>query len=136
MSLLEIFKHKKDHTRYLYLHPVILMIMFDAQNWALDNNLDFKVTSTVTTAEEDRKLSRVSSSHRQGRAFDLSCKGWSVEQINNFRTYFSRKYSSYAALSKSSHQPNLVVYHNSGHGHHFHVQINSRYSKELNIASN
>ena len=125
------FKHKKDHTRYMYLHPAILMILFDAQNWALERNIPFLVTETVTTKEEDDKLSRISSSHRQGRAFDLSVRGWSTKDINEFRTYFSRKYIEYAALTKSSGQPSLVIYHDSGHGAHIHVQIHSKYAQEI-----
>lgn len=131
----KIFKHKKDHTRFLYLHPAILVILFDAQNWALENNLPFLVTETVTTKSEDDKLSRVSSSHRQGRAFDLSTRGWSTEDINKFRTHFSRKYADYAALSRSSGQPNLVIYHDSGWGSHFHLQIHSRFALDINLTA-
>ena len=109
--------------------------MFDMNMWCNENKIPFKVTSTVTTIDEDRRLGRTSITHRTARAFDLSVRGWDHLEIRDFMNYFSRKYHSYAAVNTSG-EPALIVYHNSGHGDHFHIQIHSRYKKDNHIASN
>ena len=131
---MKIFKHKKDHKRFMYLHPLILSVLFDMQYWCNERNIPFKITSTVSSEKEDEKLKRVSSSHRTGRAFDMSVQGWDKKRINEFRTVFNNKYNHIAAISGYTNQPTLIVYHNSGHGDHFHVQIHSKYSNEIKLA--
>lgn len=128
-----IFKHRKDQSRFLYMHPVTLMIFFDMYSWCLEKKIEFKVTSTVSTIEEDEKLNRKSSSHRTGRAFDLSVRNMNSQQINEFRHVFNRKYERYGAVSKFTGKPTLIVLHDSGHGRHFHVQIHSSYAREIQI---
>ena len=109
--------------------------MFDMQHWCNEKELPFKITSTVSTQKEDEKLNRKSSSHRTGRAFDMSVQGWNKYQINEFRTVFNNKYSHVAAVSSFTGKETLIVHHNSGHGEHFHIQIHSKFSLDIKIAS-
>lgn len=130
----KIFKHTKDKTRFLYMHPIALMIMFDMYNWCIENNVEFQVTSTVSTKEEDEKYNRRSTTHRTGRAFDLSIKSFSFQELNSFRHWFNKKYYKEAAISPFNSQPTLIVVHDNGNGKHAHVQIHSKYSREIKIA--
>lgn len=120
------FKHDKDKIRLLSLHPILLMIMFDMKYYCEKEKLRYQVTSTLSSVEEDKKLSRKSSTHRTGRAFDLSLREWSDLEIKDFMNYFSNKYNAFAATNKEG-VPSLIVRHDSGHGDHLHVQINYRY---------
>ena len=124
------FKHEKDSIRLFHLHPLVLMVLFDMKYYCDLNHMRFNVTSTMSTAQEDKELGRRSSSHRTGRAFDLSLRQWDETEIKDFLNYFNEKYKHIAAFSKSANKTVLVVRHNSGHGDHLHVQINLRYSKK------
>ena len=124
-------KHKKDHNRLLYIHPLLMLVLADARLWCEENGLPFKITSTVSTLKEDKSLGRISSSHRTGRAADISVHDWDVYSISRFRDFFNEKYKDIAAVSSSNNHPILGVYHNSGHGDHIHIQIHAKYS--LNI---
>lgn len=121
------FKHDKDKHRVLHLHPLVLIILFDMKYYCDLNGMRYEVTSTVSTQEEDEALSRRSSTHRTGRAVDLSVRGWSEEETKHFIEYFSDKYNHLGAYSKASGKNKVIVHHNSGHGDHIHVQINYRY---------
>ena len=116
------FKHEKDLNRVLFLHPVALIILFDMFVYCSKKNLPFVVTSTVSTIEEDQKIGRRSATHREGRAFDLSVKGWSTDEIDDFMFYFQRKYREFAAKNKKGEQV-LIPPINHGTAPHFHVQI-------------
>lgn len=122
-------KDKKDRTRIFHLHPLALVLMFSMKHYCEENKIRFQVTSTVSTLEEDRWLSRRSSTHRTGRAFDLSIRDWTSGDIHNFITHFNNKFSNIAATDKNG-KPKLIVHHNSGHGDHLHIQINYKYKKE------
>lgn len=127
------FKHKKDETRFLHMHSLLLSIMFDMDFWCELRGLPFVITSTVSTDSEDKKLKRISSSHRTGRAFDISLRGWTHKDINLFRAEFNRKYEQYGAISKYTSKPTLIVWHNNGNGDHMHTQIHSKYSLDINL---
>ena len=86
------------------------------------------VTDAVTTIEEDQALKRVSSTHREARAFDISSRGWSDLQKNAFMQEFSHKYAGLGALSAKDGQPKLVYLHDAGTGEHFHFQVARKYA--------
>lgn len=121
------FKSQTGKSRALFLHPLAFMLLGEMIQWCVDNNLSCVITDTVSTISEDTYLKRVSSTHRDGRAFDISSKGWSDDNIKTFMDYFSTKYSKIAAVN-SDNEPVLIVYHNAGTGYHLHVQINKRFT--------
>ena len=126
-------KTKKVYDRTLYLHPIALMILFDMQVYTIENNLEFVVTETATSLQEDKQVGRKHSTHRTGRAFDLRNRSWSHLEIKDFENYFNNKYKRYAAISGDG-TPNLIVSKLHGTGPHFHVQIHSKYSLNLNLS--
>ena len=105
------------------------MIMFDMLVYCENRGYDFIVTSTVSTIAEDKKLGRVSRTHRESRAWDVSTigAGWDGVFIKNFITHFSKKYADYAAINTKG-EKRLIVNHNSGNGPHLHIQLHSRYA--------
>lgn len=126
------FKTLDVGQRARLLHPLLIDIMADMYQWAVDNSLPFEVTATVSTAAEDAALNRVSDAHLERRAFDLSIQGWTEDKIKEFTDHFNFKYADVAAIGGTSGRPVLVLYHNSGHGNHIHVQIHKRYAFTAN----
>lgn len=112
------------------MHPLIIMVLMDVKYWAMENELPFIVTETVTTMYEDIQVDRKSSSHRTGRAFDLSIRDWNNLDIKDCVNHFNKKYNHIAATSSSNGKPNLIIDH-VGTARHLHFQIHSKYS--LNI---
>lgn len=127
----ELFKGAKPASRCLYLHPLCFMLMGEMAHWATVNNQPFVVTETYSTQLEDFYLKRVSASHREGRAFDISSHDWDQKKTVEFVEFFNNKYRDIAAISGETNQPELVVYHDAGNGYHFHVQINKQYAVVL-----
>lgn len=124
------FKHEKDRHRFLHLHPIALMILFHMNWWAQSRGLPFVVTDTVTTLAEDDYLNRASDTHRTGRAFDISIRGWSTDDIDNFMHTFKTKYNKYAAVNKHA-EPVLIPAINHGNAPHFHIQIHAKYRQVI-----
>lgn len=121
------FKTPLVRERSLSLHPIAWMILAEAVVWASARSLPVSITETVTTYEEDARLNRISVSHSEGRAFDMSTRGWDEESIALFMKNFETKYGAVAAIGRSG-KPSLIVRHDTGSGDHFHVQINSKYA--------
>jgi hypothetical protein len=96
--------------------------------WAWGNDLPFVITETITTLEDDQKLKRISNSHRTKRAADVSVIGWNKESIEKFILFFNEEHKDIASISASDLKPRMVVYHDSGHGSHFHIALHSKYS--------
>jgi len=122
------FKHQRDKDLFYLLHPLLIMVIGDMNLYCHDNNLPFVITETVTTLAQDKKLKRVSSSHREKRSFDSSLRGWEESEIKTFIAHFSEKYKDIAAISGSTFKPRLIVRHNSGAGDHMHFQIHSKFT--------
>ena len=120
------FKIKKDLNRFLNLHPVAFMLLAQMRLYCHDNGLRFRVTSTVSTKKEDQDLNRVSSTHREGRAFDLSIRDWSEYELNNFIGEFELRYGHFGAVSRGGER-RLIVDH-TGSARHLHIQIDRGYT--------
>lgn len=117
-----IFKHNKDIERALYLHPVLLIMVFDMHSYCLRRSLPFVVTSTVSTIEEDERIGRISATHREGRAVDISIQGWTTDEIDDFMLHFQKKYWEFAA-KKPDGERVLIPPVNHGSAPHIHVQV-------------
>lgn len=115
-------------TAKIALHSITCMIMGFAHNWAFERNLVFRLTSVVSEEKRDVILGRVSASHREGRAFDISIRGWTTDDIDDFREDLQRKFGQYGAVSLRDNVRRLVVVKHD----HIHVQI----SKAIATAKN
>lgn len=126
-----VFKTEIIKQQALSLHPLILMVLCEMTAWAWAQGLPVVITETVTNEAQDAQFNRISPSHREGRAFDMSTRGWDEARINEFMSVFSKKYQSIAAIGLKTGKPELIVRHDTGHGDHFHVQINRSYAINL-----
>lgn len=131
MKLEEIFKTEEVYKRSKHLHPIALAILMEMFLYCYERDLEFVVTSTVSTLEEDKELSRISSTHRSGRAFDIrKPDSWNYWDVQKFKNLFNEKYKHYGAVDKYG-KSHLIVDIPHGTGPHFHVQINRIYSLDL-----
>lgn len=131
----ELFKSDRAFNRCLYLHPIALLILWDMWAYCFEHNLEFKVTETVTTLEEDMDLGRLSSTHRSARAFDLRNRSWSLWDIKRFENHFKDKYNEKYGAIDSNGKRRLIVSVKHGSGPHFHVQIDRKYSIDIDYKS-
>lgn len=122
------FKHDIDKTRIFYTHPLVLIIAAQMNWYCAQKGIPFTVTSSMTTLEEDNKVNRKHATHREGRAIDVSVKGWKRVHIKEFVKFFNEKYYNMAAFSASKQRPTLVIHHDVGHGEHLHIQIHKEYA--------
>ncbi len=124
------FKQEKQGTTLMYLHPLLVMVMFDMSYWCSMNNIDFVVTDTISTIKKDIKLGRKHSGHRRAVAFDVRSRTFSEEQQEKFIEIFNDRYNHIAQISESDLVARLVVLHGEGDNEHFHVGINYRFGIE------
>jgi hypothetical protein len=103
-----------------YLSPWLLVILGDILLWSLSKKLAVNITSLMREMNDGISESKT---HQEGRAFDLSVKGWTLEQIKELASYINLKYSAIGAKSAKDGSVNTCFYHNNGHGWHFHVQV-------------
>jgi hypothetical protein len=127
-SISTYFKNETIRDRFFALHPVCGMILMDLLVWLWSRRVYGVCTETVSTMLEDEALKRVSSSHREGRAFDISTRGWPDGLALEAIEYLVSKHGHLGAISRGSGKPTLVVHHDAGTGPHLHVQINKQYA--------
>jgi len=88
------------------------------------------VTCTTSTEAEDRRLKRISASHREGRAFDMRSIVFSPSGRAKLMKYVSESYGHLGAISSSTGTRNVILHKNSGYGWHFHIQFDKNFLVE------
>ncbi len=130
---LSFFKNELVEERSKLMHPEVIKIMYEMITWVFHvHEINPVITETVTTREEDKFLGRKSSTHNEGRAFDMRTRDWTKAQITQFREYFNKLYGHLGALT-TKNEPILIVHHDAGHGPHFHVQFNRDFTVQQNL---
>lgn len=115
----------------LYLHPYLLKILAWAEMWCFKNSVLLVLTSTT---DDSVSLNRVSDTHQEGRAVDVSLMamyGWTDELRDTFEHEISMRFSNIGATGKESHTPVPILRHNNGNGDHFHIQVRPDYQMIL-----
>jgi len=118
---------KIDSHRIIECHPIIVYIASGLAVWGNSNNVPILFTSSVTSIFEDGQLKRVSSTHRDGRAIDVSTKGWTPKYVEEALKFLNSGFSQFAALGPNG-ENRLVVHHDSGTGMHLHIQIHKQFT--------
>ncbi len=126
-NCLKLYQKKNTNCRLEFLSIEATLVLCDVIMWAKQKQISCIITDAVTTLEEDTKLKRQSSTHREGRAFDISTKGWSRDLIDECIRVFSFKYRHLAAVLEDG-STKLVYYHDAGTGHHLHFQVAKRFA--------
>lgn len=117
------FKTESAYQGFAKLHPKMQEVAKFAVDQAILLGVENPViTETVTTSEIDKALGRVSVSHQQGRAIDLRTWNMSEWQLKNLAIGLEEKYGQIGAWTKLGPRQ-LIVHHDSGHGDHFHIQL-------------
>ena len=124
----EYFKDEEVYNGYYKLHPKLQEIMGLVFIWCENRNIKPVVTATMSDADNDERLGRVSASHQQGRAFDLRSRDWDRDLIPVFIDHFSSLYGHLGAVGLKTGLPRLIVFHDVGHGEHFHIQLNTTFN--------
>jgi hypothetical protein len=114
------FKDNDSALRSLEMRPIMLFLLTDLINWADDRSLPVVLTSTV----RGRLPESTSDTHGEGRAFDVSVRGWAEDQILECAKYFNDQYAKDYGTGPMGKPPLVVVYHKTETGaYHFHFQV-------------
>lgn len=115
------FKNSEAAKGFLSLNIEILKIIPYMIEWCDKNSLPFVITRSLS--ENIEGISK-SDTHPEGRAIDVSVKGWPSDKIAEFENHWNNHgfCKSYGAISSSDGIQRLVKYHN-GVGFHFHIQV-------------
>ena len=114
------FKNDEARETYEQLDERLKDVAYEMSVWCRENNLPFVITRCVGP----RSKTSVTDIHADKRAFDSSVRGWSIDCCHKFADTFNEKFAKeIGAIAKSTHEPILVVYHNSGEGWHLHNQV-------------
>ena len=100
--------------------PAILPIFTYVVLYAKNNDLPCEITSLIS----DRKdVVAVSTTHKDGRAFDLSISGWSMFHIKRLVHNVNINFATIAAISFETGNPTAAIDKNHGTGPHIHFQV-------------
>jgi hypothetical protein len=123
-------KYKNDEVkrRAEMLNATLISILIEMVHFCEQRGMDFVVTETMTTEREDKKLNRVSSSHREGRAIDIRTKDWDENFISDFISYFIIRHGEKGAIQASTSKPKLIVDKSKTDQPHLHIQLNRKYA--------
>lgn len=117
------FHNEYARAGYYQISPILQSIVEEMSRWLDERDVTMIITETLTTIKIDRMLNRVSSSHREGRAVDVSVRNIPKSILMDFITHFSEKYNKLGAVSKDDKIRRLIVYRPHGTGPHLHIQI-------------
>lgn len=88
----------------------------------------------ITSLKGDRDNLKVSSqTHADGRAADISVQEWSQTHIIQFVFHMNKTFASIGAISTTTGESVVALYHDAGYGAHIHLQVrpNAQYSRYL-----
>lgn len=117
------FKSDTELEEFPKLRRRAQLIALEMGQYCADRGQTFIITDILSEASEDAKLKRVSTSHREGRAFDIRTRHWPVKFREEFIAHFYERFKSWAAISKKTLKPHLIEYHDNDNGIHCHIQI-------------
>ena len=123
------FKKEEDKMLFSLLHPALIMIYTDLHLYAWEKHrVNLVITQTVSTMEQDKKLGRVSSSHREHRAIDIRTKDLPILVVNDLVSYINTRwaYKKYHYLSNSGSR--RLAYFHHGSEQHIHLAIGAQYA--------
>ena len=105
-------------TELQQIRPDMLLVLAHFSFFCWKNNLPCVVTSVF-----EEVFGRTSDTHKEGRAVDVSVKGFGPQDIRNCIDYLNKNVGHLGAYSSSDNQQMVAVYHNVGFGNHIHLQV-------------
>lgn len=116
------FTNKEVAQEFSQISVVLQLIVDDFARFCHAGGHELVITDALSSAADDARLGRVSTSHREGRAVDISVKTWPEEFIVRAVAWLERVHGHKGAISKSDGKRRLVVDH-VGSARHLHIQI-------------
>lgn len=100
------------------IRPDLFIVLGYVSWWCFNNNLPCRVTSLIDDVPQ-----RVTATHAEGRAADVSTRGFGPKDITNLISFLEEKVGDMGAFSKSDGKQRIAVYHDAGLGFHIHIQV-------------
>ena len=116
------FKNPYELQELRMLNPKLLLVFSALNFWCENKKIPLVVTSAIRTEAENKTVGAKSRTHVEGRAIDISVKGWESEDIERAMEFLKDEYYHWGAVSADSGKRNLVIFHN-GTAPHLHIQI-------------
>jgi len=106
----------------LKIDPPLGIVLNYAYMYARQHGLPFLLTSITTDGEN---IQRVSNTHKERRAADVSTRGWSVLHCNRLTHHLNRMFGIMWGTRRvgSTKAPTVCVYGDDNHLDHFHFQV-------------
>lgn len=115
------------------MQPALLILFTHTVLYCKEYNLPL----TITSIKSDREsVKAISNTHSEGRAFDVSVKGWTSHHIHRFVYLTNKYYSDIGAISFTDLKPRAAIYHDSGYGAHLHLQVKPKAKVERFVSFN
>jgi len=105
----------------MLISPKVLIVLGHLITFADVRGLPVVVTSIISDREDVQSVSRT---HEEGRALDVSIKGWSLADVNDCIDQLDNIVGHYGAISFSDNERRVAIHHNyKGQGDHLHLQV-------------
>tara|TARA_R100001594_G_scaffold19297_1_gene37640 strand:+ start:534 stop:917 length:384 start_codon:yes stop_codon:yes gene_type:complete len=114
-------KPELDINDLLKIDPVVLGMIAFTSEYCIQYNLPCVVTSLM-----EEVSGRKTSTHRDGRAADVSVKNWSDFHIARFQYEFKKTFKGKGAFNKAGEDRPIVYHKRPGGVPHFHFQVRRR----------
>jgi hypothetical protein len=125
------YKTPEVEKRFKDLNPTAQKIADEMDEYAQDKyKIELTMTAATSTLEEDKLLGRVSSTHRERRAWDFRTGDLPEALVAELKAIFNKRYGRLGAVASAT--PQLFVDRPHGTGPHLHCQLNRTFSlKEI-----
>ena len=113
------FKNDKARETYEKIDERLKDAIYWCSKWCDTRKVPFVITRCI-----DEMIPGVSKTniHADGRAVDVSVKGWSADDIDDFVYDSNKQFGSIGAISATDGVSRFCVFH-VGTGPHFHLQV-------------
>jgi len=101
-----------------YMQPALIVVLSAVLQFCRNTMLNCRITNI-----RHRFPNSVSNTHPEGRAFDVSVRGWSKENIKECVKYVEKRIGYLGAISSRDNQRRIAVVHDIGYGRHIHFQV-------------
>lgn len=108
-----------DQRQFLMLHPNLYILIGAFCLYADSYDLPVTITSLMESVP-----GRKHSTHADGRAVDISVRGWTDFHVNAVVHKLNKRYKDIAAISADDYRPRAIIHHAvEGGAEHFHLQV-------------
>jgi hypothetical protein len=104
-----------------FLDPTIIEMLAYTASYSHDHLLSCTITSLCEFAP-----GRKSNTHKEGRAIDISIKGWNDYHIQTFLFKFKEQFKGRGAYNRAGENRPIVYHKVDGGAYHFHMQTHRR----------